>query len=137
MMDYLLARLDCPVLRQLCGTTTDCNGYWSPGPLDAPLRAWLHAVGIDSGLGVGFTDDNPGYRSGLTLDRWKHAKLAAPKLHNQPLPAIGGDTGAVSELQKLQHFATQLQHTARTADSVPPFEAVVEMLRDIYKDDTP
>ena len=37
--------------------------------------------GVDTGLGVGFNDDNPGYTSGLSLDRLRAGKLAAPRWH--------------------------------------------------------
>ena len=127
VMDKLLERLDCPVLRQLCGTTRNNDSFWSPSALDTPLRPWLHAIGVDTGLGVGFTDDNPGYRSGLTLEQLRDSKLYAPRLHSRPA-AAERDGETLSEAGKLERFAEQVQEAAQQG-SAPSFEEVVEMLR--------
>ena len=125
VMDALLDRVDCPVLRQLCGTTTNNNAFWSPSALDTPLRAWLHAIGVDRGLGVGFNDDNPRYRSGLTLEQLRTSTLYAPRLHDAS-KSDGKDSD--SELAVLREFAASV---AKALDEgrEPSIQQLVERLR--------
>jgi hypothetical protein len=134
VMDALLDRLDCPVLRQLCGTTTNNDSFWSPSALDTPLRAWLHAIGVDTGLGVGFKDDNPNYRTGLTLEQLRTSTLFAPRLHAQSLPhgpdANTEAAAVVEELRKLQAFAANVQSSLEEGRA-PGFDQVVSMLQSV------
>lgn len=128
VMDALLDRVDCPVLRQLCGTTRNNDAFWSPTALDTPLRAWLHAIGVDRGLGVGFNDDNPGYRSGLTLEQLRTSTLYAPRLQARPRHYVRRSAGNGSELEVLRDFAASV---AKAVDEgrTPSIEQLVERLR--------
>ena len=134
VMDALLDRVECPVLRQLCGTTRNNDSFWSPSALDTPLRAWLHAIGVDSGLGVGFDDDNPGYRSGLTLEQLRSSTLYAPRLHARPRTQTSDLPGKDEELGVLREFAASV---ARAVDEgyTPSIAQLVESLNAGYTGD--
>lgn len=136
VMDAVLDRADCPVLRQLCGSTRNNDSWWSPSALDTPLRAWLHAIKVDTGLGVGFNDDNPGYRSGLTLEQLRTSTLYAPRLHARPLHNSSESSGKDAELAVLREFAASVDKAVQEGRA-PSIAQLVERLRAAgYKGDS-
>ena len=112
----LLGRLQCPVLRQLCGTSTSNNGWWSPSSLDAPLRAWLYAAGARDHHGIGWTEA-PLSSTGLTPGDLAQLKL------------VGGGSSE-EEVLKLKSFISQLEQNL-LAGRIPPKEQVFELLKQI------
>ena len=53
-----LPRTQAGLWRELCGTSTSNNGWWSPSSIDTPLRAWLYAAGQRENHGIGW-DESP------------------------------------------------------------------------------
>ena len=128
----LLVRLRCPVLKQLCGTSTSNNGWWSPSSIDTPLRAWLYAAGLRENHGIGW-DESPLSSFGLKrldLAQLKRLGHVPDRLRGEDLPAVESDEeqedagGAkrLGESDKLRLFIDRLEQNLLVGRTPSPKE---------------